>query len=114
MSILGLNSYDDTRANLSEEYFYSLTRDISPKQIKNIIIQLDKFASDLNKQKLISATQKQECFLISDALKNAVISKNLTLIKLFWISFKNTVKANKVSNAYLPKIQKLLAEAKLI
>ncbi len=114
-NILKITAFDETNEIYqTENYFASLTAEISPKQTKNIIIQLDKFAEDLEKQKLIAAAQKQECYLISNALKNAVVTKNLTLAKLFWISFKNTVKANRVNSSYLPKIQKLLADAKIL
>ena len=105
---------DLSSAHKGEEFFNAEEVYVSPAVSDATVTLLEKISVRLDNDFQGDGQDRAECVEMTDALINAILSKNPKLISIMWIGFKNTFMLVKGFDKEIENLKTLLSEANLI
>ena len=105
---------DLTAVHKGAEFFVADEIYVAPSVSDNAVTVLEKILIRLDNDFQGDGHDRAECVEMTDALINAILSKNQKLISIIWIGFKNTFILVKGFEKEIESLNTVLSEANLI
>ena len=99
-AVLDLVSETDSRSDFFDEGCESLPYDA--KELEGLQEALADITAEINREHSLSRSERDEMLVVTDALSQAVLGRNIRFIKILFIGAKNTAATSTISKRLMP------------